>query len=82
MEHGPKVARWTRLAFFHFFIPSWVFRSMEAPSRFGYYVFLNKTGLKDLFNWTMSYRMDSDIPTPFGRLIESYVTTPKNYGKL
>ncbi|BFY97044.1 hypothetical protein BsWGS_00084 [Bradybaena similaris] len=57
----------------------WVFRSMEAPSRFGYYVFLNKTGLKELFNWTMSYRMDSDIPTPFGRLIESYITTPKNY---
>uniref|UniRef100_A0A0B7B234 Fucosyltransferase n=1 Tax=Arion vulgaris TaxID=1028688 RepID=A0A0B7B234_9EUPU len=60
----------------------WVFRTMEAPSRFSYFVFLNKTGYKSQFNWTMSYRMDSDIPTPFGRLVEKYLTTFKDYDAL
>ncbi|KAG2469957.1 FUT7 fucosyltransferase, partial [Polypterus senegalus] len=54
---------------------TWVWMSMESPS-------LNKKieKLNGIFNWTMSYRRDSDICTPYGKLIpntDQRYTIPK-----
>ena len=37
----------------------------------------NKTQFENLFNWTMTYRMDSDISFPFGRIIPKE-SAPRN----
>ncbi|GFY64662.1 alpha-(1,3)-fucosyltransferase C [Trichonephila inaurata madagascariensis] len=44
----------------------WIFFSLEAPpySHFHGFAFM-----KDMFNWTMTYRSDSDIVLPYGRVI-------------
>ena len=34
---------------------------------------------RGVFNWTMTYRTDSDIFSPVGRLIRRQTTVPKNY---
>ncbi|XP_063915585.1 alpha-(1,3)-fucosyltransferase 7-like [Zophobas morio] len=46
----------------------WAFLTDESPN----HTFLNKNNLTNyngLFNWSMTYRMDSDIPVPYGRTI-------------
>jgi glycoprotein 3-alpha-L-fucosyltransferase len=47
----------------------WIFLTDESP----FHTFINsKQKLSDyngLFNWSMSYRMDSDVPVPYGRTI-------------
>lgn len=47
----------------------WAFLTDESP----YNTFLDhKNQMKDyngIFNWSMSYRMDSDIPVPYGRTV-------------
>ncbi|RUS91521.1 hypothetical protein EGW08_000742 [Elysia chlorotica] len=46
----------------------WVMFSVEAPSRKNDHSQLDYEGLKGQFNLTMTYRLDSDIPYPYGRL--------------
>nr|XP_053630708.1 alpha-(1,3)-fucosyltransferase C-like [Cherax quadricarinatus] len=41
----------------------WVFWEVESAS----YVYQNPSLYNGLFNWTMTYRRDSDIPYPYGR---------------
>nr|XP_012233408.1 PREDICTED: alpha-(1,3)-fucosyltransferase 6-like [Linepithema humile]XP_012233409.1 PREDICTED: alpha-(1,3)-fucosyltransferase 6-like [Linepithema humile]XP_012233410.1 PREDICTED: alpha-(1,3)-fucosyltransferase 6-like [Linepithema humile]XP_012233411.1 PREDICTED: alpha-(1,3)-fucosyltransferase 6-like [Linepithema humile]XP_012233412.1 PREDICTED: alpha-(1,3)-fucosyltransferase 6-like [Linepithema humile]XP_012233413.1 PREDICTED: alpha-(1,3)-fucosyltransferase 6-like [Linepithema humile]XP_01 len=47
----------------------WIFLTDESP----FHTFLhNRQKLSDydgLFNWSMSYRMDSDVPVPYGRTV-------------
>lgn len=46
----------------------WAFLTDESPQ----HTFMTGAQLKDfngVFNWSMSYRMDSDIPVPYGRTI-------------
>ncbi|CAH0564307.1 unnamed protein product [Brassicogethes aeneus] len=46
----------------------WAFLTDESP----YHTFLDKVKLKEfngVFNWSMTYRMDSEIPVPYGRTI-------------
>lgn len=40
----------------------WVWMSLEPPFNNA-----NLTQLNGLFNWTMSYRLDADIPIPYGK---------------
>ncbi|XP_068594762.1 alpha-(1,3)-fucosyltransferase 7 [Brachionichthys hirsutus] len=42
----------------------WVWLSMEPPSNNA-----NLSRLNGLFNWTMSYRRDADIPIPYGKTL-------------
>ncbi|XP_056887716.1 alpha-(1,3)-fucosyltransferase 7-like isoform X1 [Takifugu flavidus] len=42
----------------------WVWLSMEPPANNA-----NLTRLNGLFNWTMSYRQDADIPIPYGKTV-------------
>lgn len=42
----------------------WVWLSMEPPANNA-----NLTRLNGLFNWTMSYRRDADIPIPYGKTV-------------
>ncbi|XP_034547063.1 alpha-(1,3)-fucosyltransferase 7-like [Notolabrus celidotus] len=42
----------------------WVWLSLEPPVNT-----LNLSQLKGLFNWTMSYRRDADIPVPYGQTL-------------
>lgn len=44
----------------------WVFWSMEPPP---YSVFAGFSYMRDMFNWTMSYRSDSDIYDPYGKVV-------------
>ncbi|XP_050298599.1 glycoprotein 3-alpha-L-fucosyltransferase A-like isoform X2 [Anthonomus grandis grandis] len=57
----------------------WAFLTDESP----YHTFLNSgVKLKDfngIFNWSMSYRMDTDIPVPYGRtVLRAGPTNPQN----
>lgn len=40
--------------------------TQEAPPSLRYY---NFESFRNYFNWTMTYRMDSDIPMPYGRIL-------------
>lgn len=46
----------------------WVFWTMEAPpySETGYL-----QSIPNMFNWTMSYRSDSDVVLPYGKFVDS-----------
>ncbi|KAG7155879.1 Alpha-(1 3)-fucosyltransferase C-like 9 [Homarus americanus] len=49
----------------------WIFFTLEAPP-------VELKHLRNVFNWTMSYRLDSDVPVPYGRIIpksQSSITT-------
>ncbi len=39
---------------------------MESPQHDGF----KYSKFKNFFNWTMTYRLDSDIPHPYGRVVE------------
>jgi glycoprotein 3-alpha-L-fucosyltransferase len=41
----------------------WILRYTEGPFR------SNTVEPKDVFNWTATYRRDSDIPIPYGRWV-------------
>lgn len=47
----------------------WIFLSDESPMHTFLYKNQNLSDYNGLFNWSMSYRMDSDIPVPYGRTI-------------
>ena len=48
------------------FTPRYVYWVMESPQ--GNYVCPIFSTLNGFFNWTMTYRMDSDFPHPYGRV--------------
>ncbi|CAG5135093.1 unnamed protein product [Candidula unifasciata] len=60
----------------------WVFHTNEAPSRFSWFVSLNRTGIRDQINWTMTHKLDSDIPIVYGRLMESEQLVEKDYDEI
>lgn len=49
----------------------WIMLSVEAPSRKQNHLQLDYPGMKGQFNLTMSYRLDADIPFPYGHLQRS-----------
>lgn len=52
----------------------WVFWSMEPPP---YSVFAGFKYMMNMFNWTMTYRFDSDIPVQYGKLERKEDVAPK-----
>ncbi|XP_077289231.1 4-galactosyl-N-acetylglucosaminide 3-alpha-L-fucosyltransferase FUT6-like [Arctopsyche grandis] len=53
----------------------WIFLTDESPWHTFLYSRSNKwQDYNGVFNWSMSYRMESDIPVPYGRIV------PLNYG--
>ncbi|KAL1463914.1 hypothetical protein MTO96_027124 [Rhipicephalus appendiculatus] len=44
----------------------WIFYTMESPSNT---VFRDFDLVNDTFNWTMTYREDSDVYVPYGRIV-------------
>uniref|UniRef100_A0A2C9KG95 Fucosyltransferase n=1 Tax=Biomphalaria glabrata TaxID=6526 RepID=A0A2C9KG95_BIOGL len=46
----------------------WVMSSMEAPCRHPQTTHLNSSQFDGQFNWSMTYNLDSDIPTLYGKL--------------
>ena len=55
----------------------WVARALESPPHWlkGY----ASPAWRGVFNWTMTYRTDSDIFSPVGRLVRFPTTVPKKY---
>ncbi|KAK2588925.1 hypothetical protein KPH14_001781 [Odynerus spinipes] len=47
----------------------WIFLTDESPMHTFLYRNQKLSDYNGLFNWSMSYRMDSDIPVPYGRTI-------------
>ncbi|XP_011634119.1 alpha-(1,3)-fucosyltransferase 7-like [Pogonomyrmex barbatus] len=47
----------------------WVFLTDESPFHTFLYGHQSLSNYDGLFNWSMSYRMDSDVPVPYGRTI-------------
>lgn len=48
----------------------WIFKTIEAPSRFSWFLHLKNEKLRTFFNWTITYKLDSDIPISYGKLLE------------
>ncbi|GFT39701.1 alpha-(1,3)-fucosyltransferase C [Nephila pilipes] len=46
----------------------WIFFTLEAPP---YSHFHGFSFMKDMFNWTMTYRNDSDVVLPYGKVIRN-----------
>lgn len=58
----------------------WVFWSMEPPP---YSLFPGFRYMANMFNWTMSYRFDSDVFVPYGRLTKTgNVSVEKDHKEL
>lgn len=51
---------------------AFVFLNIESP-QYLHYTRLNSPKLNDFFNWTMTYRLDSDIPYLYGAVLPSYI---------
>lgn len=47
----------------------WIFLTDESPIHTFLYKTQRLSDYDGLFNWSMSYRMDSDVPVPYGRTI-------------
>ncbi|XP_077517459.1 alpha-(1,3)-fucosyltransferase C-like isoform X1 [Amblyomma americanum] len=56
---------------YRFHSQKWVFFIMESPS---YTLFPNLSNTKNMFNWTMTYRSDSDVYVPYGRIVPRITT--------
>ncbi|XP_046836166.1 alpha-(1,3)-fucosyltransferase 7-like [Vespa crabro] len=54
----------------------WIFLTDESPMHTFLYKNQKLSDYNGLFNWSMSYRMDSDIPVPYGRTIP--ISSTKN----
>ncbi|XP_050404826.1 glycoprotein 3-alpha-L-fucosyltransferase A [Patella vulgata] len=59
----------------------WVVSGWESPYHSGSKVWSNQ-GWKDQINWTMTYRLDSDIPVPYGFVKKLENKSNKDYGKI
>ncbi|XP_043263642.1 4-galactosyl-N-acetylglucosaminide 3-alpha-L-fucosyltransferase FUT6-like [Colletes gigas] len=57
----------------------WIFLTDESPMHTFLYGNQEISKYNGLFNWSMTYRMDSDVPVPYGRVISrSFVNFSKN----
>ncbi|XP_005094337.2 alpha-(1,3)-fucosyltransferase C [Aplysia californica] len=61
---------------------SWVLKTDEAPSRFTWLQSLNRTGLKEQFNWTITHKLNSDIVQRYGYLVARDSVPVKDYDKI
>lgn len=52
----------------------WIFLTDESPMHTFLYGSQKLSDYNKLFNWSMTYRMDSDIPVPYGRTVQSSST--------
>ncbi|KAK6181433.1 hypothetical protein SNE40_009281 [Patella caerulea] len=59
----------------------WVVSAWETPYHSRSKVFSNQ-GWKDQINWTMTYRLDSDIPVPYGLVKKNENKSNKDYGTI
>ncbi|XP_059176639.1 alpha-(1,3)-fucosyltransferase C-like [Physella acuta] len=57
-------------------------KTIEAPCRARDFEALNFTRLRGQFNWTMTFRLDSDIPQLYGTLERLYAVPKKNYDQI
>jgi hypothetical protein len=53
----------------------WVFLTDESPVNTFLYRGQEISDYNGLFNWSMTYRMNSDIPVPYGRTVVASVDT-------
>ncbi|XP_059176631.1 4-galactosyl-N-acetylglucosaminide 3-alpha-L-fucosyltransferase FUT5-like [Physella acuta] len=60
----------------------WVMMTPEAPCRAGNFRSLNFTQFHGQFNWTLTFRLDSDIPQLYGTLERLYDVPKKNYDQI
>ncbi|XP_059171496.1 alpha-(1,3)-fucosyltransferase C-like [Physella acuta] len=60
----------------------WILKTDEAPSRFTWFESLDRAGLRDQFNWTLTHKLDSDIPIVYSKLIRNDIIQEKDYGKI
>ncbi|KAK3725623.1 hypothetical protein RRG08_043040 [Elysia crispata] len=60
----------------------WILKTDEAPSRFTWFTSLNRVGLKDRFNWTLTHKLNSDLPQVYGRLIQRANVPRKDYDRI
>ena len=56
----------------------WIFMVFESPFN-TYADELSTPEWRDMFNWSMSYRLDSDIHLPYGCIAPNPYTSSKNY---
>ena len=54
----------------------------EAPSRFSWFKNLDRDGLRDGFNWTLSHSLKGDITHRYGYLVPRLIMKSKDYGQL
>ncbi|KAK6180435.1 hypothetical protein SNE40_012593 [Patella caerulea] len=59
----------------------WVVSGWESPHHTRSQVFSNP-GWRNQINWTMTYRLDSDIPVPYGLVTKSENMSNKNYSAI
>lgn len=59
----------------------WVFYSLEPPMNFYYSDYLSSDWLNTM-NWSMTYRLNSDIFAPYGTLKSRADPPKKNYGEI
>ncbi|XP_013389614.1 alpha-(1,3)-fucosyltransferase 6 [Lingula anatina] len=57
----------------------WAFLAMEPPCHTNIYRHSNKEMLLNSFNWTFTYRKDSDIWSPYGMVIRRDKPLKRNY---
>jgi len=60
----------------------WVMRTDEAPSRFSWFSSMDRPGLREMFNWTMTHKLDSDIINAYGYLVPRDVLPVKDYDQI
>ena len=59
----------------------WIFMVFESPFNI-YADELSTPEWRDMFNWSMSYRLDSDIHLPYGCIAPKLYTPAKNYTQI
>ncbi|XP_077263955.1 alpha-(1,3)-fucosyltransferase 7 [Temnothorax americanus] len=55
----------------------WIFLTDESPFHTFLHGHQRLSSYDGLFNWSMSYRMDSDVPVPYGRTIRGNFSTER-----
>lgn len=59
----------------------WVFFGREPPTRFNLQPFLSPEWF-GTFNWSMTYRRDSDVLSPYGTVLKRTTLAVKNYSSI
>ena len=61
---------------------AWIFFGVETPAYLSKIYSHYRPTWKNSFNWSMTYRLDSDIVTPYGYLKPRKNILPRNYSKI